>query len=289
MKKTISYLCLLLIPHMLLAQEIIDIPYTDAPESTRWTKPEENQLSEYAKINVLVNISKPQLVYYKPNPDKANGASVIVCPGGGFHCLNVAVEGYPVAERLADNGIAVFVLKYRLIPTSGDAIGEYFDKKKKGKHREKEGIDLAIADGISAIKYLRENASSLGINKNKIGVIGFSAGGTVAIGSVFQDIDTIRPDFVAPIYAYLLPFSNMEVPDNAPPMFVCVAGNDDPERVEQNIDIYRRWFRKVPETELHIYSTGGHAFGYSKNGDRINDWMNRFEDWMITIGWMASE
>ncbi|MFK5974409.1 MAG: alpha/beta hydrolase [Flavobacteriaceae bacterium] len=294
MKLTTICLFVLLHSGSLWAQEILDIPYSEAPENIKWTKSEENQSSEIwftgavepTKINLLVNVSVPQLIYYKPNVEKSNGHAVIVCPGGGFHMLNIEVEGSPVAEWLAKNGIAAFVLKYRLIPTNGNAPKEYAEKKEKGTHREKDGISLALTDGISAIKYLRDNSSSLGIDKDKIGIIGFSAGGTVAMGTVFQASDSLRPNFAAPIYAYLDPFFDMDVPEDAPPLFVCVASDDDLKRVEDNIDIYSRWLRKGISSELHIYSTGGHAFGFKKDGSRIDSWIDRFGDWLTTIGWM---
>lgn len=289
-------LFLFILPCSLWAQEILDIPYTEAPEKVKWTKPEVNQYSEIwltgavepTKINVLVNVSVPQLMYYKPNAKKAKGYAVIICPGGGFHGLNIQGEGAPVAEWLAQNGIAAFVLKYRLIPTSGDALKEFAEKKAKGIQYGKNDsfIPLPISDGISAIKYLRDNSYSLGIDKNKIGIIGFSAGGTVAMGTVFQASDTLRPNFVAPIYAYLKPFFDMDVRDDFPPLFVCATSDDDPKRVAQSTDIYNRWNGKGISAEIHIYSKGGHGFGFRNGGPHINGWIERFGDWLITMGWI---
>jgi acetyl esterase/lipase len=238
-------------------------------------------------VNMVTNVSVPHLVYYKPNSVNANGYAVIICPGGAFHGLNLEQEGSPMAEWLAENGVAAFILKYRLIPTNGDALMEYKEKNAAGTLiSEKDNFGpLALADGVSAINYLQENSSSLRIEKNKIGIIGFSAGGTVAMGTVFQESGTSMPNFVAPIYANLSPFFEMDVPDTSPPLFVCAASNDN-FHAPHCIDIYSRWLEKGISAEIHIYSTGGHGFGFRKEGSHLNSWIERLEDWLTTIGWM---
>ena len=285
MKLTFICLFVSLLPSILTAQTIIDIPYSDAPENIKWNNPERIEYWEEYDVNVITNVSVPRLVYYKPSPEKANGSAVIICPGGGFHGLNLEEEGSPVAEWLAENGVAAFILKYRLIPTN-DALMEHKEKVTAGILRKEQDsfLPLATADGISAIDHLRNNASSFGIDKNKIGIIGFSAGGSVAMGTVFQASDNSMPNFAAPIYAYLLPFNKMDIPDSSPPLFVCAASNDI--YAPQAIDIYSRWLAKDISAEIHIYSTGGHGFGFRKEGSHINSWIERLGDWLTTIGWM---
>ena len=289
MKLLIVYFFVFLLSGALGAQEILDIPYSKAPENIKWRNAEENQYSEDWKVNVLVNVSIPQLIFYKPNAAKASGSAVIICPGGGFHGLNMEGEGYSVAAWLAEKGIAAFVLKYRLIPTSGDALKEFAEKRANGTlMAERESFrPLAVADGVSAINYLRENSSSLGIDKSRIGMIGFSSGGTVAMEMVFQTLNTSRPNFIAPIYANLTQFLNMDVPGDAPPLFVCAASDDNFGTVPQCIDIYSRWLEKGLSAEIHMYSKGGHGFGYKNDQNLVNNWINTFGDWLTTIGWLC--
>lgn len=286
MKLTFICLFVSLLSSILTAQTIIDIPYTQAPENIKWDSPERIEYWEEYEVNMVTNVSVPHLVYYKPNPEKAIGNAVIICPGGAFHGLNFEKEGTPMAEWFAKNGIAAFILKYRLIPTN-DALLEYNEKNAKGTRISEKNsfLPLALADGVSAMSFLRENSSSLHINKNRIGIIGFSSGGTVAMGTVFQASDTSRPNFAAPIYANLSPFFNIEVPDDSPPMFVCAASNDT-SNASHSIDIYSRWLEKGISAEIHIYSSGGHGFGFRNEGSHFNSWVERLEDWLTTIGWM---
>lgn len=287
MKPTIIYLFIFLVPISICAQEILDIPYTKAPENIKWDLPEGNEFWEEYDVHMITNVSFPRLVYYKPNAETANGSAVIICPGGAFHGLNFEKEGLPVAKWLAENGVAAFILKYRLIPTNGDALMEFKEKNAAGiRLKERDSFrPLALSDGVSAIDYLRNNSSSLGIDKNKIGIIGFSAGGSVAMGTVFQESITAKPNFIAPIYSNLSLFSDMDVPDDSPPLFVCAASNDT-SNAPHSIDIYNRWLEKGISAEIHIYSTGGHGFGFRKDGSHINSWIERLGDWLTTIGWM---
>jgi len=286
MKLTFICLFVSLLPSILTAQTIIDIPYSDAPENIKWNNPERIEYWEEYNVNMVTNVSVPHLVYYKPNAEQANGTAVIICPGGALHGLNLEQEGTPMAGWLAENGIAAFILKYRLIPTK-DALMEYKEKNAKGTFEiEKDNFrPLALADGVSAMSYLRENSSSLNIDKNKIGIMGFSAGGSVAMGTVFQASDTSRPNFAALIYANLSPFFNIDVPADSPPLFVCAA-SDDSSQAPHCIDIYSRWLAKGISAEIHIYSTGGHGFGFRKDGFHVNSWIERLGDWLTTIGWM---
>lgn len=288
MKPTIIYFFVILFPSSLLAQEIIQIPYVEAPENFKWNKPERTEFWEEYNVTVLANVSVPRLLFYKPNTDKANGSAVIICPGGGLHGLNVEGEGYAIAEWLAKNGIAAFVLIYRLIPTREDALKEFREKEAKGTRQKEAGsfIPLAIADGVSAIDYLRDNSSSLAIEKGRIGIIGFSSGGAVAMGSVFQASATAKPNFVAPIYSSLEPFKDLGIPDDAPPLFVCAASDDSFERVQASMDIYHRWLTGGYSAEIHLYTKGGHGFGYQKNQTPLNTWFDTFGDWLTAIGWL---
>lgn len=290
MNRTIVYFILFLLHGSLRAQQVIDIPYAKAPENIAWSNPEGSEYSAEWKVTVVANVSVPRLIYYPPNAKKATGSAVIIFPGGGFHALNLETEGPTVAQWLAENGIAAFVLKYRVIPTYGDALQEFAAKEAKGTLESE--IDsfrpLAFGDALSAMDYVRKKASSLGIDKNRIGVIGFSAGGTLAMEMVFQEQVTSKPDFVAPVYADFTPFLDLDVPDNSPPLFVLATSDDNAGTIAQCVDIYNRWLSKGLSSEIHMYSTGGHGFGYRKDETPLSNWIKTFGDWLTTIGWMTT-
>jgi acetyl esterase/lipase len=228
------------------------------------------------------------LIHYKADPAKDKGAAIIICPGGGFHALSIESEGEMLASWLAERGISSFILKYRLVPTGDDGVQEYQEKSMKGEGRELTGqlIKLSIADGVSAVDYVRKNAASLGVKTDMIGVIGFSAGGTVAAGTAFLATATTMPTFIAPIYGYLSPFDEMPFPENAPPLFVSAASDDPLQLAPHSAQIYSRWIENRKPAEIHMYAKGGHGYGMRKNNNVSDTWVERFGDWLGSMGWL---
>jgi acetyl esterase/lipase len=190
-------------------QKVIPVWPDVAPGSENWTQQEETFTSPMFGLMVR-NITKPTLTVYLPPPGTANGTAVIVCPGGAFQFLSWASEGTQVAEWLNAHGVTAFVLKYRLEdtgPTQQD-----FQKKITSlmaalmQHNAErmaaleKTAELASADGRQAMKVVRQRAAEWGISSDRIGIMGFSAGGRVTMGvAMVHDTDS-RPAFTAPIY-----------------------------------------------------------------------------------------
>jgi acetyl esterase/lipase len=248
----------------------------------------------------LRNVSNPSLKVYKPKEGKANGTSVIICPGGGYSILAINHEGYDVAEWFAAHGVTAFVLKYRL-PQA-----EMFTYSHV----------RPLEDAQSAIAYVRENAKAYKIDPNKIGIMGFSAGGHLAATASTQfnwrigvNKDTevsLRPDFSILIYPVISfndkfghagsrnnligpdlkikdieLFSNeLQVTELTPPAFL-VHAYDDPVLMENSlayIQALRKY--KIP-AELHLFEKGGHGFGLAKDKEGpVAHWPERVQEWL---------
>src|SRR5262249_52447091 len=159
---------------------------------------------------------KPTLTVFRPAPSTANGTSIVVAPGGGFMALSINSEGIDVAKYLAAKGVTAFVLKYRVAQTGDDATQEFMTlyTTDRQKFVEKVGkvIPLAIADGQAAVTYVRQHAPQWGVSSDRVGIIGFSAGGTVTMGVAFNYTPEGRPSFIAPIYAAGSRFKDASVP-----------------------------------------------------------------------------
>jgi acetyl esterase/lipase len=145
-------------------------------------------------------------------------------------------------------------------------------------------VAMAISDGKSAVNYVREHADKFGISPDKIGIMGFSAGGTVTSGVAYTYDQINRPDFVAPIYPYVGSFDIPDVPRDAPPMFIAAATDDIFGLQEHCINLYKAWEKAGKSVELHIYAKGDHGFGMRKNNLPVDSWIERFGDWLQMLG-----
>src|SRR3974390_1688866 len=167
------------------AQEVIPLYPGTAPGSTQENYPEKEYFSKTWKTDVVTNVTKPSLTVFKPSPELKNGTAVVICPGGGFMALSITSEGYDVARYLAAKGVTVFVLKYRLAHTGEDATQEFstlFADRQKFEEMLEKIEPLAVADGLAAVTYVRQHATEWGISPDRVGIIGFSAGGSVTAG-----------------------------------------------------------------------------------------------------------
>ncbi|MGA8593168.1 MAG: alpha/beta hydrolase [Bryobacteraceae bacterium] len=228
------------------------------------------------------------LTVYKPAAGSApNGVGIIICPGGGFMALSINSEGIDVAKWLNGRGVTAFVLKYRLAPTEGDAAEEFqrlwsTDRPKLNAMLQK-AIPIAIADGHLAVQYVKKHASDFGISPDRIGVMGFSAGGTVTAAAALRYSSDSRPAFAAPIYSA---FSSLTqpVPDDAPPLFITAATDDNLGLGPDSIHLYQMWTAAHHSAELHMYAKGGHGFGMRITGLPSEEWIDRFWDWLTLEG-----
>lgn len=296
MKKIITTIVLVVSIHAIsYAQHVLRLYEGKAPGSENWKQIETEFTHPMLTGKLVRNVTDPTLTVFKPA--KPNGTAVIVCPGGGFQWLSWQSEGTEVAKWLTAKGVTVFVLKYRVMNT-GETIKE-FDKSflqtmqmeggsKKSQPDSSQSPDpqlmkefiniigFAIADGIEAMKYLRQHATEYLIDTNKIGIIGFSAGSTIAQGVSMTGDPSIEPSFAGIIYGGQP--MQQKIPGNAPPLFILSAADDMISA--SNPDLYKQWLSAGKHAELHIYSKGGHGFGMKKQGLPIDNWIERFGDWL---------
>lgn len=264
----------------------------------------EEKWEEGGGIMRVSNISKPTLMPFLPTKEKANGTAVIICPGGGYRINAIEHEGTDVAKKFNEMGVAAFVLKYR-IPNEAS-----MENKETGP----------LQDAQRAIQMVRERANEWNINVNKIGIMGFSAGGHLAstAGTHFNTAQiansanvSLRPDFMILIYPVISfqssighlgsrdqligkdPskdkvdfYSNeLQVTTATPPTFLVHASDDGAVKSENSILFYQSLIRNNIPAELHIYQKGGHGFGM--NNKTTNDnWMERLGNWMKGNGWL---
>lgn len=285
-RKALIVLVALFIAFVAQAQEVIRLYPGPAPGTEDWTHDEKQFFSSTFNTEVVTNVSKPTLTAYLPNPDNSNGTAVIIAPGGGYHALSINSEGVEVAKWLNERGVAGFVLKYRLFPTGEDGTKELMEK---AADRVKVRADMASvapfagADGLAAVRYLREHAGDFGIAKDRIGFMGFSAGGGVTAHVMFNYDAESRPDFVAPIYAGLVD-TNQKAPDDAPPMFIMAATDDPLGLAKDSVALYNIWYEAGKSVEMHLYARGGHGFGMRKQNLPSDTWIDRFGEWLAVQG-----
>ncbi|MBU3025167.1 alpha/beta hydrolase [Zobellia galactanivorans] len=285
MKKLSLVFSFLIIVQLGFAQEFIELPYEEST-TVKWEHQEKQYFSEIWKTEVVTNVSVPTLQVFQPK--KPNGTSVIIAPGGALYAHSINSEGRDVAKWLADKGITAFVLKYRLVPTGQDAVQEYSTEGKTDPSRITERIaavfPLSIADGLSAVSYVRENAKKYQLDPNKIGFMGFSAGGAVTMGVAYNYKEKDRPDFIVPVYAWTSAYPVQEAPENAPDMLVICASDDSLGLAPGSIEIYNSWIKAGQRPELHMYAKGGHGFGLKKQGLPADHWIQRFYEWSVAQG-----
>ncbi len=266
------------------AQKVIRLYPGAAPGSESWKHQEKEYFSPIWNTQVVTNVVNPTLTMFAPDPAFANGTAVIIAPGGAFHALSINSEGYDLAKWLAAKGVTAFVLKYRLVPTGEDGVKEVMAKMSGGvggvDAANVDVVPLAAADGIAAMTYVRKHAGEFSIAPNRIGFMGFSAGGTVTASVAFQYTAESRPDFVAPIYAYLGAVKSTDTPKDAPPMFLVAATDDQLGLAPDSVKLYSMWLAAKKPVELHMYAKGGHGFGMRKQNLPTDQWIERFGDWL---------
>ncbi|MDB5130421.1 MAG: axeA1 3 [Mucilaginibacter sp.] len=288
MYKKIAIAALLLFTIAAKAQKVIPLYPGSAPGSEKWTYSEKQ--IKTGDFELVYNVSHPTLTVYTPDPGINTGTAVIVCPGGGFHILVTSFEGTNVVNWLTKKGITVFLLKYRLGESFTDNPGqELSDNMKKSDFQQKIKpiVPFSIADGKEAIKYVRAHAAEYGFSASRIGIIGFSAGGTVTASSAFNYTPETRPDFVAPIYAYMPPALQGTIAADAPPMFLAAASDDELGLATHSVDLYSKWLGSKHPVELHMYEKGGHGFGMRPQHIPTDTWIDRFGDWLGLNGFLT--
>ena len=241
------------------------------------------------RVNQIVNIHNPSIEFHPANPGQNTGATIILVPGGGHKTLNVAGAGTDFVPFFFNYGVNTVILRYRL--------------RSDGYNAE---VD-AVHDTQQAIRLVRSMAKGWKLDPNKIGVMGFSAGGepsgAAAVG--FADFDqknagphdalagvTARPDFVGLIFTGPTPFTrdpSLEFPVNMPPVFIAGASYGDARHTQWALDYYLPMLRgEVPNIEAHFYGNGGHGGGLQdREGVPWGTWQDRFIDWFRDLGFLG--
>jgi len=246
---------------------------------------------------MVTNVSHPTITIFSPK-EKNTGAAVIVFPGGGYNKLAIDLEGSEICKWLSSIGVTGILLKYR-VPASGP----HQDKDCKC---EKDPVKpLALQDAQRAMGLVRSRAREWNIDPNKIGVMGFSAGGHLVADistnyrkRVYPEIDELdklscRPDFGIVMYPGHMSFHTnkpyelnrtLPVDGNTPPMFLLQAGNDAIDSIQNSLVYYIALKKAGVSTEYHIYAEGGHAFGLSESAQKIPNWTELpIADWEVLV------
>ena len=282
MKQRICYtiICSLILSlSNMRAQEVIQLYDGSAPGSETWDW-EEGMFQDK-----ITGVTRPTLTVYRP--ENPNGIGIVVCPGGAFCFLSFDQEGVNLSKCLNEKGITCFILKYRLCHADNimDLLKEVFVEN----NLDAVGADvipLAIQDGGKAISYVRSHAAEYGLDPNKIGITGSSAGGTVTMGTAmkFTD-DECRPNFAVATYPYFSPhIGGNEAPSEHPlPLFITAASNDQMVPIKHSLDFYNLWLEKKQSVEMHIYQKGDHGFVGTKLGLAVDDWTENLFRWFGDI------
>jgi acetyl esterase/lipase len=230
------------------------------------------------------NIVRPVLLYYPAAKSSAVGTAMIVAPGGGFRTLMMSYEGVDVAKRLNEMGVDAFVLKYRTtyVDPGGSSAAGGRGPAANGPQAGQNVRQMAGADGQEAVRLLRQRAAEFGVAPNRIGIIGYSAGGAVVLATVYGPADG-RPNFAAPIYA--AGANSNPPPEGAPPLFIAVAADDTTVGFEGSMDLFGAWRKAGLPAELHVFQTGQHGFG--KKGGGADHYLDRVEEWLKLNGWLT--
>lgn len=247
---------------------------------------------------------QPTVTVFLPDEEKSNGTGVVVFPGGGYSHLAMDHEGYQVAQWLNGIGVAAFVVKYRL--------GERY------RH------PAQLADGQRALRFVRSNAHDWGVSSNKIGVLGFSAGGHLAstVGTHFDPVHSnagdpvdkqhSRPDFMVLVYPVItmqmdythegsrhhllgdkpdqelvdLLSNEQQVTDQTPPTFIIHGSNDTGVPVQNSLQFYEALLEFDIPAEMHLFEDGPHGFGLAPNDPELSQWTTLCERWMKSRGFL---
>lgn len=287
-QKTIFLAFILLIQSLSHAQQkIIQLYEGPPPGSESWTWAEAENENNMWQTKVVYNVSRPTLTVFAPDAGKANGTAVIIAPGGAFHALSINSEGYDVARWLVQKGVTCFVLKYRLAHSkTTDPVAEVMAKWGKEEFEKDNAavIPLGVDDGRAAIAFVRKHAAEYNVSPDRIGIMGFSAGGTVTSSTLFNYTQENRPDFAAPVYPYFPSEMPGTVPADAPPLFIVTASNDGLGLAPHSINLYSKWLAAKRDAELHMYARGDHGFGMRKQNLPTDTWIERFGDWLDVQG-----
>lgn len=257
----------------------------ELPDEVDKTKPEDRLIAG-RRIIKLGNVSTPQIAIFKPPQEIDTGAAVVICPGGGHHILAYDLEGTEVADWLNSIGVTGIVLKYRV---------PFRDPDKRWR--------AAVQDAQRAMSIVRSRSNELGIDPERIGICGFSAGGeTAGLTCIFKeriyepvdaaDESSFRPDFSLLIYAAGfvdrqtgVVHDHIDVDEQFPPTFF-VHAFDDNVSVQNPLKLAAKIHQAGGTAELHVFATGGHGYGLRETDEKVTLWPKRAGEWLREQGFL---
>jgi acetyl esterase/lipase len=268
-----------------------------APGSEHWSLPESITRAPSGD-RVVTNVSAPSVTVFLPNAAIATGAAAVIAPGGALRALAFDDEGVKVAAWLNERGIAGFVLKYRTLQQDSAAPrGPLPGMPQPGtRAREElvivnananpapndaalsEVLELAVADAQAALELVRHRASEWRIDPERIGIIGFSAGGGVAVGAALAAKSDASPDFLVSVYGPSL--QDVIVPEHAPPLFVAVGATHF-NVTNGCLALFEAWKAAGKPAEIHVYDGVSGGFGMTKHGHPVDGWTERLHEWLV--------
>lgn len=291
--------CVWLLAAHAAAQEELKLWPDGAPGSEDWQFPE-TVTQNASGDRVIANVSDPTLTVFLPDAAHANGAAVIIAPGGALRVLGFDNEGVKVAQWLNARGIAAFVLKYRTLQSDPDAPPpaappagmagpsrtELVIQNANANPAPNDAalgdvLRFAIADAQQALRFVRARAGEWNIDTARVGLMGFSAGGGVAIGTAMAPAGAAYPDFIATLYGPSL--MDVELPEHAPPLFIAV-GNAHFNVTNGCLALFAAWKAAGKAAELHVYDQVSGGFGMSARNLPVDGWIERFHEWMSARG-----
>jgi acetyl esterase/lipase len=260
-----------------IGAEMFREPWSEEAKSAQW----------------LTNVTKPTITVFRPAKEQDTGAAMLICPGGGYWNLAWDLEGEEVAAWLNTLGMTGIVLKYRVPRRPGQ--------------EPKLPPPGPLLDAQRAVSLVRSKAPDWGLDPQRIGMVGFSAGGhlTLATATNFDkrayapidasDQASCRPDFAVALYSgYLaveetgVPAPYMRIPADTPPVFLVHASDDNVSKVDHSVVMYLAFQHAGVSAELHVYATGGHGLGVRPSNLPCSTWPARCAEWLRTLGVLTS-
>lgn len=270
-----------------------------APGSERWSIPEAVTTSASGD-RTISNVSDPTLTVFLAAPETATGAAVVIAPGGALRVLGMDNEGVKVARWLNARGISAFVLKYRTLQQAGGSrlpsAGLPAPGAAPAPARQElvirnananpapddaaltEVLQFAVADAQAAMRLVRSRAAAWRIDPSRLGMMGFSAGGGVAVGAALAPRTDASPDFLISLYGPSL--MDVNVPEHAPPLFIAVGATHF-NVTSGCLALFSAWKAAGKPAEIHVYDQVSAGFGMSNRGLPVDGWIDRAHDWLV--------
>ena len=286
------------VPAAAQAREEIRLWPGRAPGTEAWTIAETTTRSPSGD-RIISNVSDPTLTVFLPDAAVATGAAVVVAPGGALRILGWDNEGVRAAEWLNSTGVAAFVLKYRTLqtpaaqtpggrgaPPGGGVAPPRQEMTIRNANANPEPDDarlaevlrMGIADAQQALRLVRRNATTWRVDPARVGIMGFSAGGGVAVGAALAEKTDASPDFLVSLYGPSL--MDVNVRPDSPPLFIAVGGTHF-NVTNGCLALFAAWKAGGRPAEIHVYDMVSAGFGMSRRGLPVDTWTDRLHEWLV--------